>query len=342
MKGSDLNARSLATGLSLKPLGVSTGTSRWDIPRHAVDDGVIIRGLRRAVELGASFVDTADVHGEGHAERLIGKVLREYRSYGVQVISKVGQLSGSAPHPYAGPRVRHQLEQTLENLHQEDLALYVLDSYDFGPGDRYLGPVIEQMHAMRDLGDIRAIGLRGPTSAASPCEIHRFHLLAEEIQPDVIWAQISGLLPAPILEGGETLNEFTVRKGLGLVIASPLAHGVLAGRRNRRALTSLCGKTVCPEAAFAVVEGELRELAAHFGGGRGILARLVLRSRLQQAPHAVVAVGVAEEHLVDECFTFLPGDLADDDLLYIDDAYTRIRVGLQALAGGVPERVGGP
>jgi aryl-alcohol dehydrogenase-like predicted oxidoreductase len=341
MKGCDLNARSLAAGLSLKPLGASTGTSRWDFPRQAVDDGVIVRGLRRAIELGASFVDTADTHGEGHAERLIGKVLRD-RNYEVHVISKVGQLRGSAPHPYAGPRVRHQLEQTLENLHQEDLALYVLDSYDFGPGDRYLGPVIEQMHAMRDLGDIRAIGLRGPTSAASLREVRRFHQLAEEIQPDVIWVQVSGLLPAAVLEGGETLNEFTVRKGLGLVIASPLAHGVLAGRRNRRALNSLCGEGICPDAAFAVVEDALRELAVRFGGGRGTLARLVLRSRLQQAPHAVVAVGVAEEHLVDECFALLPGDLAEDDLLYIDNAYARIRVGLQALTGGVPERVGGP
>ncbi|WP_369228521.1 aldo/keto reductase (plasmid) [Streptomyces sp. R39] len=337
-----MNARSLAAGLSLKPLGVSTGTSRWDLPRQTVDDGVVLRGLRRAVELGASFVDTADAHGEGHAERLIGKVLREYRNYEVHVISKVGRLRGSAPHPYAGPRIRHQLEQTLENLYQEDLALYVLDSYDFGPGDRYLGPVIEQMHTMRDRGDIRAIGLRGPTSAASPGEVRRFHLLVEELQPDVIWAQVSGLLPEVVLESGQTLNEFTLQRGLGLVIASPLAHGVLAGRRNRRALNSLCDNRICPEAAFAVVESELRDLAVRFGGGRGTLARLVLRSRLQQAPHAVIAVGVAEEHLVDECFALLPGDLTEDDLLYIDEAYTRIRAGLQALAGGVPERVGGP
>ncbi|MFF7644106.1 aldo/keto reductase [Streptomyces canus] len=340
MKGCTLNTRSLAAGLSLKPLGVSTGTSRWDFPRQPIDDGVIVRGLRRAIELGASFVDTADAHGEGHAERLIGKVLREYRNAEVHVISKVGQLRGSAPHPYAGPRVRHQLEQTLENLHQEDLALYVLDSYDFGPGDRYLGPVIEQMHALRDLGDIRAIGLRGPTSAASLDELRRFHLLAEEVQPDAIWAQVSGLLPAAVLEGGESLIEFTVRKGMGLVIASPLEHGVLAGRRTRRALTRLCSEGICPEEAFAVVEGALRELAVRFGGGRDTLAGLILRMSLQQAPHAVVTVGVAEEHLVDECFA-LPGELVEDDLLYIDHTYSRIRIGLQALTAGLPERVGG-
>ncbi|MFM9540089.1 aldo/keto reductase [Streptomyces turgidiscabies] len=343
MTGSDLRLRTLSSGLNLAPLGISTGTTRWGFPPQLVDDGHMLRGLRRAIELGVSFVDTADAHGEGHAERLIGKVLREYRHHAVHVISKVGRLRGSAPHPYAGPRVRHQLEQTLENLYQEDLAVYVLDSYDFGPGDRYLGPVIAQMRAMRDAGQIQAIGLRGPTSIASHQQIRRFLWLVKEIQPDVVWAQVNGLLPAAVLDEGESLSEFTARKGVGLVVASPLAHGVLVGQSNRRELDTLCGHGVCPEAAAAVIEGGLRELAGRFGSGRGTLARLVLQARLQQSPHAVVAVGVAEEHLVDECFDSLPGSLAEADLLHIEDVFARIRLGLQELTGGYVfrERVGG-
>ncbi|MDH6522376.1 aldo/keto reductase [Streptomyces sp. SAI-090] len=343
MKDCDLHPRILTAGLSLTPLGISTGTARWDFPRSIADDGPILRGLRRAIELGAKFVDTSDAHGDGHAERLIGKVLREYRHHGVRVISKVGRLRGSAPHAYAGPRVRHQLEQTLENLYQEDLAVYVLDSHDFGPGDQYLSPVVAQMHALRDFGQIGAIGLRGPTSAASPQQIQRFLWLAEEIQPDVVWAQVNGLLPPVVLEGGETLSEFTARKGMGLVVGSPLAHGLLAGRRNRRALEALCGSGHCPEAAAAVVDEGLRELAGRFGGGHGTLARLVLRASLQRSPHAVVAVGVEEERFVDECFSSLTGSLAEDDLTHIDDVFGRIRLGLQEMAGPrvIHERVGG-
>ncbi|MCX4624546.1 MULTISPECIES: aldo/keto reductase [Streptomyces] len=343
MKGCDLRPRALTPGLSLGPLGVSTGTTRWDFPEQIVDDGQILRGLRRAIELGASFVDTSDAHGDGHAERLVGKVLREYRHYGVHAISKVGRLRGSAPHPYAGPRVRHQLEQTLENLYREDLAVYVLDSYDFGPGDMYLGPVVAQMHAMRDLEQIGAIGLRGPTSADSVHQIRRFLWLVEEIQPDVVWAQANGLLPAAVLEEGESLSEFTARKGLGLVVASPLGHGMLVGQRNRRALDALCGQGVCPEAAAAVVEGGLRELAGLFGSGHGTLAPLLLRSSLQQAPHALVAVGVAEEHLIEQCFDALPGSLSQDEVDQIDAVFARMRLSLQMLAGRpvMHERVGG-
>ncbi|MCX4481750.1 aldo/keto reductase [Streptomyces cellulosae] len=343
MRGSDLRPRTLSSGLNVAPLGISTGTTRWEFPYRNIDDGQIVRGLRRAIELGARFVDTADAQGGGHAERLIGKVLREYRAHEIHVVSKVGRLRGSAVHPYAGPRVRHQLEQTLENLYQEDLAVYVLDSYDFGAGDRYLGAVVAQMHAMRDLGQIRAIGLRGPTSADSLERVRRFLWLVEEIQPDVVWAQVNGLLPAAVLEGGESLSEFTARKGMGLVIASPLAHGLLAGHHNRRALGILCGHGTCVEAAAAVVERGLRELAGQFGHGRGTLARLALRSRLQRSPHAVVAVGVADEHLVDECFACLSGPLGEDDLAHIDDVLARIRLGIQEVAGdrAIHERVGG-
>ncbi len=87
----------------------------------------------------------------------------------------------------------------------------------------------------------------------------------------------------------------------------------------------------------------LRELAGRFRGGLGTLARLVLRARLQRSPHAVVAVGVEEEHLVDECFSSLAGSLSEDDLTHIDDVLDRIRLGLQELAGPrvVRERVGG-
>lgn len=334
MRSRDLLPRTLSTDLALSPLGIGTGTSRWELLAPNTDDGQIIRGLRRAIELGASFVDTADVQGHGHAERLIGKVLREFKDREIHVVSKVGRLRGSAAHPYAGPRVRHQLEQTLENLYQDDLAVYVLDSYDFGPGDRYLGPVIAQMRAMRDLGQIRAIGLRGPTSADSPLLVRRFLRLFKEIQPDVVWAQVNGLLPAAVLDGGENLCEFTARQGAGLILASPLAHGLLSGHRNPGALAALCNGGPCPGAAAAIVERGLRELTDRFGPEPGTLVRLTLRAHLQQSPHAVVAVGVADERLVEQCFGCTSSPLTEDELDHIDDVFTRIRLGLRNLAGG--------
>jgi aryl-alcohol dehydrogenase-like predicted oxidoreductase len=330
MSGSGLSPRALFPGSPLAPLGVSTGSTRWDHPSVTADDREILRGLRQAIELGASFIDTADSLGDGRAERLIGKVLRDYRHHKIPVISKVGRLRGSAPHPYAGPRVRHQLEQTLENLHAEDLGVYVLDSHDFGPGERYLSPVIGQLRAMRDLGQIQAIGLRGPTDVDSPKRIQRFLWLVEEIEPDVIWAQANGLQPPPLIEQGNDLCHFTARHGIGLVIASPLAHGLLAGQGNHHVLEALF--RVPSRNAASIVQHGLRDLGDRFGHQPGILAQILLRARLQRTPHAVVAVGITDERRVRECFRCLTVELTDGELGYIEGVLSQIRLGIQGLA----------
>ncbi|MFF4648258.1 aldo/keto reductase [Streptomyces sp. NPDC001389] len=333
----DLVPRRLCGDLSLQPLGIGSGTSRWDPSASCLDDGRMLDGLRRAVESGVDLVDTADWYGSGHAERLIGKVLREFPGHTVHVASKVGHVRGSAAHPYAGPRLRHQLEQTLENLYLDALAIYTLDSYDFGLGDQYLDPVIAQMQAMRDLGQIRAIGLRGPGSRGSVRLMRRFRELFERIKPDVVWTQANGLLPLAVLEDGEDLGAFTARQGAGLVVASPLAHGALAGGRPARAQSTLGGRSMADaDVATLVITQGLEELAVRFGGAPGTLVRLALRFSLQTIANAVVIVGVGDERQVETCLSCLGDPLSDQELLEVADVFSRIRTGLQDPAGGIP------
>ncbi|MGD1220573.1 aldo/keto reductase [Streptomyces krungchingensis] len=284
----------------VRPLGVSSGTSRWAPSAPQLDDARLLDGLRHALDVGGDedgvqLLDTADSHRCGHAERLVGKVLKEHRGHRAKVASKVGRVQGSAPHPYAGPRVRHQLEQTLENLYLDELALYTLESYDFGLGDRYLEPVVEQMRALRDLGQIRAIGLRGPGFRSSGRSIRRFLDLFDRIRPDVVWTQASGLLPLAYLGDGEDLGAFAVRRGVGLVIASPLAHGVLTGGCVDRALAAWPGLAADHAAVASAITHGLAELGDRFGSSPEALTRVALRSILQRAQTAVVVVGVGDQ-----------------------------------------------
>jgi aryl-alcohol dehydrogenase-like predicted oxidoreductase len=331
MTPSDLAPRRLARDLMVRPLGVGSGTSRWAPSAVQPDDARLLDGLRRALEAGAGedeaqLLDTADSHRYGHAERLIGKVLKEHRGHKAQVASKVGRVQGSAPHPYAGPRVRHQLEQTMENLYLDELALYTLESYDFGLGDRYLDPVIEQMRALRDLGQIRAIGLRGPGFRSSVRSIRRFLDLFDRICPDVVWTQASGLLPLADLGDGEDLGAFTARRGVGLVIASPLAHGALASGRTDRALAAWGGSAAdCAEAIESAMTHGLAELAGRFGPSPDALARVALRFILQQVQNAVVVVGVGDEQRFGHDLRFLGQPLSDHELAVIGGVFSRIR-----------------
>lgn len=333
MAPSDLIPCRLARNLVVSPLGVSSGTSRWAptaVPPH---DARLLDGLRRALEAssdgdGVHLFDTADSHRYGHAERLVGKALKGYRGHRVQVASKVGGLQGSAPHPYAGPRVRHQLEQTLENLYLDELALYTLESYDFGPGDRYLDPVIEQMQALRDLGQIRAIGLRGPGFRSPERSTRRFLDLFDRICPDVVWTQASGLLPLADLGDGENLGSFAVRRGVGLVIASPLAHGVLAGDRADRALAAWAGAAAGRRAVASAITHGLAELASRFGPSPDALARVALRSILQRAQNAVVVVGVGDELRHRHDIGLLGRPLSEQELAAADEVFFRMRSAL--------------
>ncbi|MEE1930680.1 aldo/keto reductase [Streptomyces sp. TRM 70351] len=330
---SDLAPRRLAPDLTVRPLGISSGTSRWAPSASQPQDARLLDGLRRALNAGGDddgvqLLDTADSHRCGHAERLVGKVLKEHPGHRAQVASKVGRVQGSAPHPYAGPRVRHQLEQTLENLYLDQLALYTLESYDFGFGDRYLDPVVEQLRALRDLGQIRAIGLRSPGSRSSERSIRRFLDLFDRIRPDVLWTQASGLLPLVDLGGGEDLGAFAVRHGVGLVIASPLAHGVLAGGRVERALAAWPGTAVDRGAVASAVAHGLAPLGGRFGSSPQDLARVALRSILQRVHSAVLVLGLGDEQQHRHDHGLLGRPLSEQELAFAEAVFARVRSGL--------------
>ncbi|MFE5594155.1 aldo/keto reductase [Streptomyces sp. NPDC056549] len=317
----DLPRRPIAPDLLLAPLCVGTGTLRWSASTSRPDDEKLLDGLRCAVESGVELVDTADSHLHGHAERLVGRILKENQGHKVQVSSTVGRVLGSAPHPYAGPRVRHQIEQTLENLYLAELAVYTLESYDFGNRDRYLAPVVEQMRTLRDLGQIRAIGLRGPDGSSSPRYVRRFLELFDEIRPDVVWTRANGLLPLPDIGDGENLGTFTDRHGVGLLIASPLANGILAGRRPRME-TRAADQA---EKSTAAIDHGLAVLADRFGPSADARLRVALRFILHRAQNAVVAVGVGDRTEVSRYFSCLGGPLCATDLAVIEEVFQLIR-----------------
>jgi aryl-alcohol dehydrogenase-like predicted oxidoreductase len=341
----DLGVRHLCRGILTHPLGLHCDVSTG----HASPDGSprasqFLGGLRRAVEQEATFFDTSDSYGCGHSERAIGQFVRENPDLSLQLSSKVGQIRGSAEHPYAGRHIHHQLEQTLENLYAEELHLYTLDSFDFGPGDRYLGNAIDSMRTLREVKAIRAIGMRGPFThyAGSPeewaAQTERFLYLFRLIKPDVVWTRFNAFTPAVSLEG-QDLFTFTARHGVGLVLAAPLAHGVLAGKGAARPSSR---STVSPRRTGLMpplrerVDEQLHALRSHFGDAPGTLTRLALRSCLQRGDQCVVVVGFSTEEQVAENYSCLGDPLTAVELGIVDDVYAGLRAQVQEAATRSP------
>jgi aryl-alcohol dehydrogenase-like predicted oxidoreductase len=131
------------------------GDGVWGEPKDAENSKAV---LRRAVELGVNFIDTADAYGPDVSERLIGEALAPYAP-GVVIATK-GGLTRQGPNAWQpvgrAEYLVQQVEMSLRLLKQETLDLWQLHRID--PKT----PVEESLGALKELqkqGKIRHIGL---------------------------------------------------------------------------------------------------------------------------------------------------------------------------------------
>jgi aryl-alcohol dehydrogenase-like predicted oxidoreductase len=145
-------------GVTVHRLGFGTmsltGRGVWGDPR---DPGEARRVLRRAVELGVDFVDTADSYGPGVAEKLVAAALHPYA--GILVATK-GGLTRQGPGRWSRncrpEYLRAACNASLKRLRVERIDLYQLHTVDPNvPIEESVG-VLEELRAE---GKIRAIGL---------------------------------------------------------------------------------------------------------------------------------------------------------------------------------------
>lgn len=131
-----------------------TGDGIWGYPK---DRSEALAVLRRAVELGVNFIDTADSYGPGVSEELIEEALRPYGE--VRIATKAGLLRTGPDKwvPCGRPDyLRQQCELSLRRLGQESLDLFQLHRIDPSvPADEQFG----LLNDLLDEGKVRAVGL---------------------------------------------------------------------------------------------------------------------------------------------------------------------------------------
>ncbi|GAA1429340.1 aldo/keto reductase [Microlunatus lacustris] len=132
-----------------------TGDGVWGDPK---DPDEAVRVLRRAVELGVTFIDTADSYGPVVAEQLIKKALHPYAD-DLVIATKAG-LTRSGPgdwRPVGRPEyLRQQVEMSLRNLGLERIDLHQLHRID---PQVPLADQVGELKLLQDEGKIRHIGL---------------------------------------------------------------------------------------------------------------------------------------------------------------------------------------
>ncbi|MBW3603962.1 MAG: aldo/keto reductase [Actinobacteria bacterium] len=122
----------------------------------ATDDEAAMTTLHAAVDAGVTFFDTADVYGDGHSERLLGRLRRE-RDDELVVATKVGRRGALDPDVYTYDTLRDWMERSRDNLEVDRLDLVQLHC---PPTDTYYRPdVFESLAELVDDGVTAAVGV---------------------------------------------------------------------------------------------------------------------------------------------------------------------------------------
>jgi pyridoxine 4-dehydrogenase len=189
-----------------------TGPGIWGEP---LDRAAAIRVLRRAVELGVDFIDTADSYGPEVSEELIREALHPYA--GVTIATK-GGLTRSGPDQWGTvgrpEYLRQCVEMSLRRLGLDTIDLYQLHRID------PLVPAADQVGELSNLrkeGKIQLIGL------------------SEVSVPEIIQARLTTPIASVqnlynVLERrSEEVLDYCEREGLGFIPYCPIASGWFAG-----------------------------------------------------------------------------------------------------------------
>mgnify|MGYP006289041077 CR=1 FL=1 len=210
------------TDRNVSPVGLGCmGMSEFYGP--AMDEGEAVSFLRRAVELGVTHFDTAEMYGVGHNETLVGKALADRRG-GLVIATKFGPLRDPKTGEFLGvdgsaANVRRASEGSLKRLGMESIDLYYLHRMD--PNT----PIEDTMGEMKKLveeGKVRALGL----SEASADTIRRAHAVHPISALQTEYSLFTRHVEDEILP---TCREL----GITLVAYSPLGRGFLTGEFTR-------------------------------------------------------------------------------------------------------------
>lgn len=309
------------TGLKVSPicLGMmSYGTSQW---RDWVLDEAESRPLiRRALELGINFFDTADMYSDGASEEVTGRALRDFaRRDEVIIATKVYHPHSPSPNRRGLSRkhIRHAIEISLRRLGTDYVDLYQIHRFD------PTTPLEETLEALHDLvkeGKVLHIG----ASSMAAWQFAKSLYLADKHG----WTRFVTMQNHYNLvyrEEEREMNPLCVAEGVGLIPWSPLARGFLAGNRpgiaqgeTTRAKSDNFAHNMYYQPSDYEVVARVTELAEQ----RRVKAAQIALAWLLHRPGVVSPIiGATKMYQLEEAIAAIAITLSPDEMAYLEAPY---------------------
>jgi len=274
--------------------------------------------IRRAVELGITFFDTANVYSDGSSEEITGRALKELtRREEVVIATKVHGAMGEGPNSRGLSRkhIMWQIDESLRRLGTDYVDLYQIHRFD--PAT----PLEETLEALDDLvraGKVRYLG-------ASSMDAWRFSK-ALHLQRERGWARFVTMQDHYNLVNREEEREMLplcADEGVGSLPWSPLARGRLTrdwDATTDRSATDEFGKTL-----YAAQEDSDRRVAAavaEVAEARGVPRAQVALAWVSRNPvvTAPIVGGTKVSH-IEDAVASLDLELTDDEVALLEEHY---------------------
>jgi len=204
----------------------AVGGSGWEFGWGDQDDKASIAAIHRALELGVNWIDTAAVYGMGHSEEVVASALTTWPGPRPYVFTKCGlrwDKQGYVHNNLQAKSIRQECEDSLRRLQVDAIDLYQIHwpTEDLEEG-------WSEMTRLQKEGKVRWIGV----SNFDANQLRR----AEKIAP------VTSLQPPYSLIRREIESEilpYCYSNGIGVIVYSPMASGLLTGAMTRERAAKL-------------------------------------------------------------------------------------------------------
>jgi len=250
--------------------------------------------LRRALELGINFFDTADMYSGGDSERVLGRALRDFaRREEVVVATKAYYPTGAGPNQRGLSRkhLLHAIDASLARLGMDYVDLYQIHRWDDGTP---LEETLETLHDIVRSGKARYIG-------ASSMYAWQFQkaLMTSERHGWTRFVSMQNHYNLAYREEEREMLPLCRDAGIGVLPWSPLARGFLARPRNKADTTRAQSDTFARELYYSEDDYRVVDAVEQIAAERGVTqASIALAWLLDRAEVTAPIIGATRmEHL---------------------------------------------